>query len=191
MRKVLPIGKFCFDTGNTRSTGTTTYQLRFLSITYQHLYLSDKPLEIITKSSSFDFTDHTITQLRSNIGKLITNLSKLYKTCFSIPISLIDNAATKSQTTSQLPSPVSGQTQVIDTPQGKGITSHGFSGSGGTTMGSPLFCQEVGKGAALIPQRTAKDVMLEAMKAQFYKIFEPMHEKAKKNGIILINKEKM
>jgi hypothetical protein len=32
--------------------------------------------------------------------------------------------------------------------------------------------------------------MLEAMKAQFYKLFEPMHEEARKNGTILINKEK-
>jgi hypothetical protein len=167
----------------------TIYQLRFLSITYQHLYLSDKPLEIITKSSSFDFTDHIITQLQSNIGKLISNLSNLYKT-FSVPISLSDDAATNSQTTSQLPSPVTGQTQVLDTPQGKSITSRDFSGSGGTAMGSELFCEEVGIGAALLPQKTAKDVMLEAMKAQFYKIIEPMHEEAKKNGIILINKEK-
>ncbi len=57
-------------------------------------------------------------------------------------------------------------------------------------MGSELFCQEVGIGAALLSQKTAKDVMFEAIKTQFYKFFEPMHEEAKKNGTILINKEK-
>ncbi len=100
-----------------------------------------------------------------------------------------DDAAISSQTTAQLPSPVTGQTQVLDTTQGKSVTSHGFSGSGGAAVGSELFCQEVGIGAALLSQKTAKDVMSEAMKAQFYKIFESMHDEAKKKGIILINKK--
>jgi hypothetical protein len=47
------------------------YKLRFLSITYQNLYLSDKPLEIISKSSCLYFIDHTITQLRSKLEQNI------------------------------------------------------------------------------------------------------------------------
>jgi hypothetical protein len=34
-------------------------------------------------------------------------------------------------------------------------------------------------------QNTAKNFMLEAMRTQFYKIFGPQHEEAKKSGSIL------
>jgi hypothetical protein len=54
------------------------HQLRFLPITYQHLYLTDPPLSVLTNSSSFDFTHHTITQLHQNMAKLVQNLSTLY-----------------------------------------------------------------------------------------------------------------
>jgi hypothetical protein len=54
------------------------YKLQFLPITYQHLYLTDPPLCILTKSSSFDLTHYTITQLRQNMAKLVQNLSTLY-----------------------------------------------------------------------------------------------------------------
>ena len=54
------------------------YQLRYLPITYKDLYLSDPPLSVLTKSSSFDFTHHTIKQLRQHMTKLLQNLSTLY-----------------------------------------------------------------------------------------------------------------
>ncbi len=54
------------------------YQLRYLPITYKHLYLSNPPLSVLTNSSSFDFTYHTIDQLRQNMHKLLQNLSTLY-----------------------------------------------------------------------------------------------------------------
>jgi hypothetical protein len=114
-------------------------------------------------------------------------LPEVYKNRFSIPISLTDDAGTNTLTAAELPSPLTGETQVVGKPQGKRVTSIGISVSGSTAVGSGLFCQEVGKGAALL---SAKDVMLEAMKAQFYKVFGPMHQEVKNNGSKIINKEK-
>jgi hypothetical protein len=40
--------------------------------------------------------------------------------------------------------------------------SPAFSGGESITVTTGLFCQEVGKGAAFLSQKTAKDAMLEA-----------------------------
>jgi Ulp1 family protease len=95
------------------------YQLRYLPITYKHLYLSDPPLSVLTKRSSIDFTHHTMKQLRQHMTKLLQNLSTLY---LSNTVH-IDTSQQEASAEESTPTRPVDQLQLINTSEKMGIAS--------------------------------------------------------------------
>jgi hypothetical protein len=164
------------------------YQLRYLTITYEDVYKAVPPLQIISKSSTFDFTSHAISQLRGNMKKLVSNLSTLY---LSIKYKQHRTPSPPKQTLHPLPTHekmelaaklVGMYCQVIShpkIPEWTQVTQLTVTSTATTNLSQSKICL-----------KTAKDAVVDAMRLQFYKIYGPIYEKAVIGGSSLPTKVK-
>ncbi len=164
------------------------YQSRYLTITYEDVYKVVPPLQIISKSSTFDFTSHAISQLRGNMKKLLSNLFTLH---LSIKNKQHRTPSQPKETLHPLPTHekmelaakfVGMYCQEIThpkIPEWTQVTQLTVTSTATTNLSQSKICL-----------KTAKDAVVDAMRLQFYKIYGPIYKKAVIGGSSLPTKVK-